>query len=86
MLAIRICGSDMHGYNHGGVGGVPVTEPNVMGHESSGEVIAVGDLVKTHKIGDRVASGSSDSIWICPVNADSQPSRAEPCLSEMCQL
>ncbi|WRT65751.1 uncharacterized protein IL334_002699 [Kwoniella shivajii] len=26
-----------------------------MGHESSGEVIAVGDLVKTHKIGDRVA-------------------------------
>lgn len=27
-----------------------------MGHESSGEVIAVGDLVKTHKVGDRVAS------------------------------
>ncbi len=27
-----------------------------MGHESSGEVIAVGDLVTTHKIGDRVAS------------------------------
>ena len=26
-----------------------------MGHESSGEVIAVGDLVTTHKVGDRVA-------------------------------
>lgn len=29
-----------------------------MGHESSGEVIAVGDLVTSHKIGDRVASRS----------------------------
>jgi D-xylulose reductase len=46
----------MHGYTHGGVGGRPVTEPSVMGHESSGEVIAVGDLVTTHKVGDRVAS------------------------------
>lgn len=33
-----------------------MTEPIVMGHESSGEVIAVGDLVTSHKIGDRVAS------------------------------
>nr|XP_019001749.1 xylitol dehydrogenase [Kwoniella mangroviensis CBS 8507]OCF65210.1 xylitol dehydrogenase [Kwoniella mangroviensis CBS 8507] len=39
----------------GGVGGRPVKYPIVMGHESSGEVIAVGDLVKSHKIGDRVA-------------------------------
>ena len=27
----------------------------VMGHESAGEVIAVGDRVTTHKVGDRVA-------------------------------
>ena len=26
-----------------------------MGHESAGEVIAVGDRVTTHKVGDRVA-------------------------------
>ncbi|WVQ79148.1 hypothetical protein IAT38_001244 [Cryptococcus sp. DSM 104549] len=46
---------DLHNYLAGGVGGRPVTEPIVMGHESSGEVIAVGDRVTTHKVGDRVA-------------------------------
>ncbi|ODN76576.1 hypothetical protein L202_05235 [Cryptococcus amylolentus CBS 6039] len=46
---------DLHNYVSGGVGGRPVTEPIVLGHESSGEVIAIGDLVKTHKVGDRVA-------------------------------
>lgn len=45
----------MHGYLAGGVGGRPVVEPLVMGHESAGEVIAVGELVTTHKVGDRVA-------------------------------
>jgi hypothetical protein len=53
-----ICGSDLHNYLAGGVGGRPVTEPIVMGHESAGEVIAVGELVTTHKVGDRVAGES----------------------------
>jgi hypothetical protein len=56
VITTGICGSDLHNYLAGGVGGRPVTEPIVMGHESSGEVIAVGDLVTSHKIGDRVAS------------------------------
>ncbi|ORY24057.1 putative xylitol dehydrogenase [Naematelia encephala] len=55
VIATGICGSDLHNYVAGGVGGRPVTEPIVMGHESSGEVIAIGDLVTTHKVGDRVA-------------------------------
>ncbi|EJT47281.1 hypothetical protein A1Q1_03910 [Trichosporon asahii var. asahii CBS 2479] len=55
VIASGICGSDLHNYTAGGVGGRPVTEPLVMGHESAGEVIAVGDMVKTHKVGDRVA-------------------------------
>ena len=36
-----------------------------MGHESSGEVIAVGELVRTHKVGDRVVSESLDSSIHC---------------------
>jgi D-arabinose 1-dehydrogenase-like Zn-dependent alcohol dehydrogenase len=52
----------MHGYLSGGVGGRPVVEPLVMGHESAGEVIAVGEYVKTHKIGDRVAGTYQNSL------------------------
>lgn len=63
VMATGICGSDMHGYLAGGVGGRPVTEPITMAHESSGEVIAVGELVTTHKIGDRVASEWQLSRW-----------------------
>jgi len=55
VVATGICGSDLHNYLAGGVGGRPVTEPLVMGHESAGEVIAVGEMVTSHKVGDRVA-------------------------------
>lgn len=55
VISNGICGSDMHGYLAGGVGGRPVLEPLVMGHEAAGEVVAVGELVTTHKPGDRVA-------------------------------
>ncbi|EMR66254.1 putative xylitol dehydrogenase protein [Eutypa lata UCREL1] len=61
VLRNGICGSDMHGYLSGGVGGRPVLEPLVMGHEAAGEVIAVGELVTTHKPGDRVAGYSADT-------------------------
>lgn len=54
VVASGICGSDLHNYT-GGVGGRPITEPLVMGHESAGEVVAVGEMVTTHKVGDRVA-------------------------------
>ncbi|RXK38095.1 xylitol dehydrogenase [Tremella mesenterica] len=47
--------NDMHAYSSGGVGGRPITEPVIMGHESAGEVIAVGSAVTSHKVGNRVA-------------------------------
>jgi D-xylulose reductase len=60
-MIARICGSDLHNYLAGGVGGRPILEPTVMGHESAGEVIAVGEHVKTHRVGDRVASKYTSS-------------------------
>ncbi|KAK5170903.1 uncharacterized protein LTR77_004047 [Saxophila tyrrhenica] len=49
-----ICGSDVHYWTHGGIGTYIVREPMVLGHESAGVVVSVGDKVKSLKIGDRV--------------------------------
>jgi D-xylulose reductase len=50
-----ICGSDVHYWVHGAIGHFVVKAPMVLGHESSGIVTAVGDGVRTLKVGDRVA-------------------------------
>ncbi|CAK7206718.1 hypothetical protein SEUCBS139899_009524 [Sporothrix eucalyptigena] len=57
VMANGICGSDMHSYLSGGVGGRPIAgqEPSVMGHEAAGVVIAVGSQVSSHVVGDHVA-------------------------------
>ena len=50
-----ICGSDVHYWHHGAIGHYVVKDPMVLGHESAGTVIEVGDAVKDLKTGDRVA-------------------------------
>ncbi|CAK7231602.1 hypothetical protein SCUCBS95973_007972 [Sporothrix curviconia] len=57
VMANGICGSDMHSYLSGGVGGRPIdgSKPSVMGHEAAGIVIAVGSQVWSHVVGDHVA-------------------------------
>lgn len=50
-----LCGSDVHYYETGSCGSFKVTKPMVLGHESSGIIVEVGDNVKTLKIGDKVA-------------------------------
>lgn len=50
-----ICGTDVHYWMHGRIGDAVVTDPMVLGHESSGTVVEVGHNVKTLKKGDRVA-------------------------------
>lgn len=50
-----ICGSDVHYYNHGSIGKFVVTKPMVLGHESSGTVVAVGSGCQTLAVGDAVA-------------------------------
>ncbi|NLL91190.1 MAG: NAD(P)-dependent alcohol dehydrogenase [Ruminococcaceae bacterium] len=50
-----ICGSDLHYFETGRIGNYIVEPPFVLGHESSGTVVAVGENVKNLKTGDRVA-------------------------------
>ncbi|MFB6255578.1 MAG: alcohol dehydrogenase catalytic domain-containing protein, partial [Haloplanus sp.] len=58
LVAIRhvgICGSDLHYYRHGRIGDFVVEDSLVLGHESAGEVIAVGSAVTDLAPGDEVA-------------------------------
>lgn len=52
---VGICGSDLHYYEHGRIGDYVVERPLVLGHESAGEVVAVGERVSHLESGDRVA-------------------------------
>ena len=53
--ATGLCGSDLHYYGHYRNGDIIVKEPLSLGHESSGEVVAVGSDVSGLRVGDRVA-------------------------------
>jgi L-iditol 2-dehydrogenase len=58
LVAIRhvgICGSDLHYYRHGRIGDFVVEDPLVLGHESAGDVVAVGADVDDLEAGDAVA-------------------------------
>ncbi|MFB6147026.1 MAG: NAD(P)-dependent alcohol dehydrogenase, partial [Halobacteriaceae archaeon] len=55
MREVGICGSDVHYYEHGRIGDYVVEDPLVLGHESAGEVVGVGDAVTGLSPGDRVA-------------------------------
>lgn len=55
-LAVGICGSDIHYWNTGRCGTFVVTEPMILGHETSAQVVEVGANVKNLKVGDRVVT------------------------------
>jgi L-iditol 2-dehydrogenase len=55
MREVGICGSDVHYYEHGRIGEHVVEDPLVLGHESAGEVVAIGEEVTDLAVGDRVA-------------------------------
>jgi L-iditol 2-dehydrogenase len=52
--AVGICGSDLHSYSEGGVGGTPAEYPMVLGHEPAGVVVKTGAGVGGWQPGDRV--------------------------------
>ena len=55
VMAVGICGSDVHYFAHGRIGKRKVQYPHIQGHECAGIVVALGEQVKKFKIGDRVA-------------------------------
>jgi L-iditol 2-dehydrogenase len=52
---VGICGSDVHTYTEGGIGGSAVTYPWILGHECAGTVLATGRSVSGLEVGQRVA-------------------------------
>jgi len=54
-----ICGSDLHYFHEGRVGNFALQQPLTLGHEVSGEVLAVGPAVTRVKPGQRVAINPS---------------------------
>ena len=72
LLRIRacgICGSDIHGWD-GSTG--RRRPPLIMGHEASGEIVAVGPRVERWKPGDRVTFDSTISCGVCSYCRDGQ--------------
>jgi len=53
--SVGICGSDIHYFEHGRIGSFIVDGPLILGHEASGQIVAVGDAVTDIAPGTRVA-------------------------------
>ncbi|WP_262176312.1 zinc-dependent alcohol dehydrogenase family protein [Haloarcula laminariae] len=60
--ACGVCTTDLHMYS----GGLTVDYPMTPGHESAGEVVAVGSDVGGYEAGDRVAINPSIPCYECP--------------------
>ncbi len=52
--AVGVCGSDVHYYEEGRIGSFVVREPLILGHESMGTIIGLGEEVTKHEVGERV--------------------------------
>jgi len=55
LMAVGVCGSDIHYFAHGRIGKRYVQYPHVQGHECAGIVVSIGEEVTKFKVGDRVA-------------------------------
>jgi len=65
VMAVGVCGSDIHYYEHGRIGNYVVEYPMILGHECAGIVVDIGPDVKTLKVGDRVAVEPGVTCGLC---------------------
>jgi L-iditol 2-dehydrogenase len=54
ITSVGVCGSDVHYYEHGRIGTHVVRAPLILGHESAGRVVELGEGASKHAEGDRV--------------------------------
>ena len=59
--AVGVCGTDVHITQ----GLFPATPPQVLGHEGSGIVVAVGEGVCASRIGERVVMDTTSHCGVC---------------------
>ena len=59
---VAVCGTDSAEWDHGPVLAMP---PVILGHEFTGEVVAIGSAVTGFQIGNRVVSGAGVSCGRC---------------------
>ncbi|MGF9660847.1 NAD(P)-dependent alcohol dehydrogenase [Arthrobacter crystallopoietes] len=63
--SVGVCGSDVHYYQHGRIGDYVVNAPLVLGHEASGDIVAVGSGVDPVRVGQRVAIEPQRPCRVC---------------------
>jgi len=71
--AVGICGSDLHSYLYGEIGGVAIKEPLVLGHEPAGIIEALGPGVTGLQVGTPVAVDPSMSCGHCELCLEGDP-------------
>jgi L-iditol 2-dehydrogenase len=72
VTAVGICGSDLHYYREGGIGGLNLEEPLILGHEFAGRIEAVGPGVSL-PVGARVAAEPGRSCGHCQPCLEGHP-------------
>jgi L-iditol 2-dehydrogenase len=72
VTAVGICGSDLHYYREGSIGGLAFEEPLVLGHEFAGRIEAVGPGV-TLPVGTRVAVEPGCPCGSCELCLEGHP-------------
>jgi L-iditol 2-dehydrogenase len=63
--AVGLCGSDVHYYKEGRIGGQVVEYPFVIGHECAGTVERVGSAAGRLRVGDRIAVDPAIVCGVC---------------------
>lgn len=65
VASVGVCGSDVHYYRKGRIGDFVVDAPLVLGHEVSGQIVAVGAGVDDSRLGERVAIEPQRPCRVC---------------------